>query len=76
MKVDLGHIMERINIEANFCIPPRHIPLVPTDMADHKCWLEEVYKGVLRETAWGTPEEDMPQPEPKNHFAPADEEVP
>ena len=27
-------------------------------------------------TAWGTPEEDMPQTESKNHFAPADEEVP
>jgi len=27
-------------------------------------------------TAWGTSEEDMPQTEPKNHFAPADEEVP
>ena len=26
-------------------------------------------------TAWGTSEEDMPQPEPKNHFAPADEEI-
>ena len=27
-------------------------------------------------TAWGTPEEDMPQSESKNHFALADEEVP
>ena len=27
-------------------------------------------------TAWGTSKEDMPQTEPKNHFAPADEEVP
>jgi len=27
-------------------------------------------------TAWGTSEGDMPQPVPKNHFAPSDEEVP
>ena len=49
MEIDLGHKMERINIEAKFNIPPRHIPLVPTDKADHKCRLEEVYKGMLRE---------------------------
>jgi len=49
MEIDLSHITERINIEAKFNIPPRHIPLVPTDMANHKYWLEEVYKGMLRE---------------------------
>ncbi len=49
MEIDLGHITERINIEANFRIPVRHTPLVASDMADHKCRLEEIYKGMLRE---------------------------
>ena len=49
MEIDLGHIMERINIEAKFCIQLRHIPLVTSDIADHKCQIEKVYKGMLRE---------------------------
>ena len=32
-------------------------------------------KPIELETAWGISEEDMPEPEPKNHFAPHDEEV-
>lgn len=49
MEIDLGHITERINIEAGFCIPPRHIPLTTSDKADHKCQIEKVYEGMLRE---------------------------
>lgn len=33
-------------------------------------------KSIDHLTAWGTPQEDMPVPELKNHFAPNDEEVP
>ena len=32
------------------------------------------YKPIDHETAWGIPEEDMPPQEPKDHFAPADED--
>ncbi|MFB0523946.1 MAG: hypothetical protein ACETVZ_00270 [Phycisphaerae bacterium] len=28
------------------------------------------------ETVWGIPEEDLPEQEPKDHFAPEDEELP
>jgi len=49
MEIDLEHITERINIAAGFCIPPRHIPLTTSDKADHKCQIEKVYKGMLRE---------------------------
>lgn len=34
------------------------------------------YKPIDNETAWGIPEEDMPQQETKNHFAPEEEGVP
>lgn len=34
------------------------------------------YKPIDHETAWGESEEDLPKTEPKNHFAPHDEEVP
>jgi len=49
MEIDLSHITERINIEASFNIPLRNIPLVKTDVADHKCQVEKVYQGMLRE---------------------------
>lgn len=50
MEIDLGHIItERKKIAASFRIPPRHLPLVASDMADHKCQIEKVYKGMLRE---------------------------
>ena len=41
--------LERKKIAENFHIPLRHIPLVKTDIADHKCQIEKVYKGMLRE---------------------------
>ena len=28
------------------------------------------------ETVWGVPEEDLPESEPKDHFAPKNEELP
>ena len=49
MKINKEDILKRNSIVNSFCIPLRHIPLVPTDMANHKCQLEEVYKGMLRE---------------------------
>ena len=49
MKLNTKDLSERNLIVNSFCISIRHIPLVPTDMADHKCRLEEVYKGMLRE---------------------------
>ena len=33
-------------------------------------------KPVELETAWGIPKEDLPEQEPKNHFAQKDEELP
>jgi len=33
-------------------------------------------KPIDHEMVWGIPEEDMPRPEPKNHFAPEGEGVP
>jgi len=50
MKTDLSDIiLERKKIAAGFNIPLRHIPLVKTDVADHKCQVEKVYQGMLRE---------------------------
>ncbi len=49
MKLDINDISERNLIVNSFRIPLRHTPLVPSDMADHKCQMEEVYKGMLRE---------------------------
>lgn len=49
MKLNKEDILERNRIVNSFRIPVRHTPLVPTDMADHKCWIEKVYKGMLRE---------------------------
>ena len=49
MKLNVDDILERKNIAANVCYPLRHIPLVTSDISDHKCWLEKVYKGMLRE---------------------------
>jgi len=50
MKTDLSDIiLERKRIAAGFNIPLRHIPLVKTDVADHKCQVEKVYQGMLRE---------------------------
>jgi len=49
MKLNKDIFLVRNQIVNSFCIPPRHLPLVASDKADHKCRLEEVYKGMLRE---------------------------
>lgn len=49
MKLNIEDISERNRIVNSFHIPPRHLPLVTTDIADHKCQIEKVYKGMLRE---------------------------
>jgi len=51
MKLNIDDILERKNIAANVCYSLRHIPLVTSDMADHKCWVEKVYKGMLHEVS-------------------------
>ena len=50
MEINLEHIIqERKNIAVSFRIPLRHIPLIKTDMDDHKRQIEKVYNGMLRE---------------------------
>lgn len=49
MKLKADVIKERNSIVGSFQIPIRHIPLVASDMADHRLHLEKVYKGMLRE---------------------------
>ena len=49
MKLNKDDLLERNRIVNSFCVPLRHIPLVTSDMADHKRQMEKVYKGMLRE---------------------------
>lgn len=49
MKLKKEFILERKIIAGSFCIPLRHIPLVTSDIADHKSHVEKVYRGMLRE---------------------------
>ena len=52
MNKDLGikALSERMNISGwDFYAPLQVTELNEMDMADHKCRLEEVYKGMLRE---------------------------
>ena len=51
MKLNIEDFSERNRIVNSFCIPLRHIPLITSDIADHKCWIEKVYKGMLREAS-------------------------
>lgn len=34
---------------SGFCIPLQRTPLFATDLTDHKCQIEMVYKGMLHE---------------------------
>jgi len=49
MKLNKDIFLLRNRIVNSFCIPPRHTPLLASDIADHKCQIEKVYKGMLRE---------------------------
>jgi len=49
---------------------------LPKNLSIKKDTAEPGYKPIDHETAWGISEEDMPQQEPKNHFAPEGEGVP
>jgi len=46
------------------------------NLSTEKAPAEPGEKPIGHLTAWGTSEKDMPQPEPKNHFAPDGEGVP
>ena len=50
MKLNIEDVLrERNSIVNSFSIPLRHRPLVAGDMADHKCRVEKVYRGMLHE---------------------------
>ena len=49
MKLNVDDISERNRIVNSFIVPLRHIPLIASDMADHKRQILKVYKGMLRE---------------------------
>lgn len=49
MKLNGEVILERKAIAGISCFPLRHTPLVTTDVADHKCHIEKVYKELLHE---------------------------
>lgn len=45
-------------------------------LSTEKCPAEPGEEPIDHEMVWGIPEEDMPEQEPKNHFAPEGEGVP
>jgi len=49
MKLSEDIISERNQIMSGFCVPLQNTPLFATDRTDHRCQLEKVYKGMLRE---------------------------
>ena len=51
MKLNTKDILERKGIVNSSCIPLRHTPLIAADITDHKCQLEKVYEGMLREAS-------------------------
>ena len=48
----------------------------PRSLSIEKDPVEPGKKSIDHLTAWGTPEDEMPPQEPKNHFAPEGERVP
>ncbi len=51
MKLNEDIFWERNQIVDSFDTPLRRTLLIPTDMADHKCQVEKVYKQMLHEAS-------------------------
>ncbi len=49
MKLNKDIFSERNRIINKFCLGLGYAPLNPHDIADHRCQLEKVYKGMLHE---------------------------
>jgi len=58
------------------CDVPDMLEDYPRNLSTEKGPAKPGEKSIDQKTAWGTSAEDLPEQEPKDYFAPKDEEVP